>query len=171
MKHILLLLATLTLAASVPLLSAGRVSAAHSTHAVHTPSQRSSNMRRSYPHPLAQQSFSGYFPIIPFMGHGARGTVHVTIRGGQTVTTVSVYGVAPYSVHAIHIHAGSCASAYTGIHLYILGILSTNAAGAGSVSGYGPAPYIPGSRYVIVYDSLAPAVIVGCANLGSLARM
>jgi hypothetical protein len=112
--------------------------------------------------------FAGSFPVLSVGGSGVRGSVRVNIRGSQVTTTVSLAGLAPFSDHAIHIHAGGCASPYTGFHLFVLGFVMANGSGQGATSGFGPSPYTPGARYVIVYSNLAPITIVGCANLGPL---
>jgi hypothetical protein len=113
-------------------------------------------------------NFAGSFPVLSAGGSGVRGSVRVSIRGSQVTTSVSLAGLAPFTDHAIHIHAGSCASPYTGFHLFVLGFVMANVSGQGATSGFGPSLYIPGARYVIVYSSLAPITIIGCSNLGTL---
>lgn len=103
-------------------------------------------------------------------GSAARGLVRVTPRGAQVLVGVQVSGLAAGSTHAIHVHIGSCAAPYSGLHLYILGFLRASGSGGGAVQGYVPAFYLAGPRYVIVYAGLAPTTIIGCANLGQLMR-
>lgn len=109
---------------------------------------------------------TGSFPILPAGGSGVYGHVSVAVRAMETDLSVSVGGLPAMSSHAIHIHAGTCQNPYGGMHLYILGTLTANRFGNGVVNGFGPRPYAPYSRYVIVYASLAPDSIIGCANLG-----
>jgi hypothetical protein len=111
---------------------------------------------------------SGTFPIYSFAGTRVGGNVSVTAQGSRVNLTVNASGLVPFSPHAVHVHAGSCRAAYTGIHLYILGFPTANSAGRLTVQGSGPSPYTSGSDYVIVYANTTAAVIVGCANLSTL---
>lgn len=149
------LLGTLSLA----LLPSRHAFAQRTVHAKH---------RAPVSHRQASHVHSGDFPVFAFRGAATRGDVHVTQSGSQTNLTVQLSGLAPMTVHATHIHAGSCANAYGGFHLYILGYLRANAFGSGSVQGFGPSLYVPYSRYVIVYAGVNPFTIIGCANLGPL---
>jgi hypothetical protein len=111
---------------------------------------------------------SATFPIYSLGGTRVGGSVSVTAQGSRVYLTVNASGLVPFSTHAIHVHAGSCRTAYTGMHLYILGFPTANGAGRLTARGLGPSPYMAGSDYVIVYANTAPSLIVGCANLGPL---
>ncbi len=107
------------------------------------------------------------FALFPFGNAGARGTVTVRLRSSGFVVSVAAQNLAPGTAHSIHLHAGSCRAAVTGTHLLILGTIVANGAGSGSLATHVGLPYTIG-RYVIVYASLSPATIIGCADLGTI---
>jgi hypothetical protein len=109
----------------------------------------------------------GAFPLIPFGMRGAVGSVVVSAQGGSFAVTVSARNLAPGSMHTVHLHFGSCAGAYLGRHIVVLGTMTANGAGSGTVSASLGFPYATG-RYVIVYSSLAAVTIIGCADLGPI---
>ena len=113
---------------------------------------------------------SGTFPLVAVSGSHASGLVQVTDRAGSFVASVSVQGLASGmpTLHTVHIHAGSCANPYGGLHLTVLGLLHASAAGAGTLSAPLAPFYVANGHYVIVYANTSPQVIVGCANLTSL---
>jgi hypothetical protein len=113
---------------------------------------------------------SGGFAIIPIGRSNVRGSVQVSQGGGRFVATVSVGGLPTgmATLHTVHIHLGSCANPYAGMHLTVLGILGANGAGAGSFSAPLAGTYLSSGRYLIIYANLEATVIVGCANLGAL---
>jgi hypothetical protein len=120
--------------------------------------------------PPAPTVRSAAFPLLAIGGSRVSGQVQVTERDGAFVAGVSVRGLAAgtATLHAVHIHAGSCANPYGGIHLTVLGLLRTDPTGMGMLTA-GLAPvYVANGRYVIVYSTTAPQVIVACANLMSL---
>ena len=112
----------------------------------------------------------GTFPIVGIGRSGLSGLVQVSHSGNGFVATVSVRGlpIGMATAHAVHIHLGSCANPYGGMHLTVLGILGTSAAGTGSLSAPLAGIYVSSGRYVIIYAGLAARVIVGCANLAAL---
>ena len=114
---------------------------------------------------------SGSFPLLAIGGSHASGVVQVTDRAGSFVATVSVQGLASgmQTLHAVHIHAGSCANPYGGLHLTVLGLLRGGPAGTGMLTAPLAPFYVASGHYVIVYANTAPQVIVGCANLMALA--
>ena len=114
---------------------------------------------------------SGSFPLLAVGGSHASGVVQVTDRAGSVVATVSVQGLASgmQTLHAVHIHAGSCANPYGGLHLTVLGLLRSGPAGTGMLTAPLAPFYVANAHYVIVYANTAPQVIVGCANLMPLA--
>lgn len=112
--------------------------------------------------------FSRNFPLVAIGGSRVMGQVQITDRNGSFVAGVSVAGLPPGTLHPIHIHAGSCANPYGGMHLTVLGLLWAGPAGVGSLTtGLAPV-YVASGRYVIVYASTSRQVIVGCADLMSL---
>jgi hypothetical protein len=113
---------------------------------------------------------AGAFPVLGFNGNPAHGSVSVVATASGTSLRVQVGGLAPGTTHAIHIHAGTCTTPYFGVHLYVLGFLTANGFGAGTVQGVGPRPYLAGRYYVIVYEGVDPGRIIACANLGPLSR-
>ena len=105
--------------------------------------------------------------LIAIGGSRTNGFVELTDRNGSFVATVSAGGLAP-GLHTVHIHRGSCANPYAGMHLTVLGILAANASGAGTlVAGLGSV-YLSPANYLIVYATTSPQVIVGCAGLVAL---
>jgi hypothetical protein len=110
---------------------------------------------------------AGSFPLLPFGARGAVGSVMVSAQNRVFSVAVSARNLAPGSLHTVHLHAGSCAGAYLGRHILVLGTMAAGGAGAGSVSTSVAFPYASG-RYVIVYSSLAAVTIIGCADLGPI---
>ncbi|HLJ67170.1 MAG TPA: hypothetical protein VKX16_07395 [Chloroflexota bacterium] len=117
---------------------------------------------------VRHRDLHGYFPVFSLAGTATRGVVSAVQHAGNTSLTVSVSGLAPYSIHAVHVHLGSCRAPYAGAHIYVLGFLRANSRGYASVTGPGLSPYYPATTYVIIYNSAVPALIVGCATLGRL---
>jgi hypothetical protein len=119
------------------------------------------------PTPLVR---TGIFQLVAIGGSHASGLVQVTERNGSFVASVSVRGLAPgmASVHTVHIHAGTCANPYGGLHLTVLGLLRTGPTGAGMVTAPLAPFYVANGHYVIVYANTSAQVIVGCANLAAL---
>jgi len=78
------------------------------------------------------------------------GLVQVTDRGGSFVADLSVR-VLPagmLTVHMVHIHAGSCANPYGGIHLTVLGLIRADSTGAGMLAAPLAPVYVANGRYV-----------------------
>ena len=114
---------------------------------------------------------TGTFPLIAIGGSHVSGLVQVTDRDGSFVADVSVRGLPPgmSTLHTVHIHAGSCANPYGGLHLTVLGLLRAGPTGAGMLMAPLAPVYVANGHYVIVYANTAPQVILGCANLMALA--
>lgn len=106
-------------------------------------------------------------PLIAIGGSRVSGFVQVTEQNGSLGATVSARGLAP-GLHTVHIHRGSCANPYAGIHLTVLGLLAANDSGAGILTAGIGSVYVAPGRYVIVYASTTPQIIVGCADLVAL---
>lgn len=119
--------------------------------------------------PVAPVVLTRTFALMSAGASFVRGTVQVTERNGAFTASVNAAGLPPSTLHTVHIHLGSCANPYGGMHLTVLGLLGTNAAGTGTLTA-GLAPvYVSPGHYVIVYATSSPQLIAGCANLGSLA--
>ena len=114
---------------------------------------------------------SASFPLLAIGGSHTSGVVQITDRAGSFVATISVQGLASgmQTVHTVHIHAGSCANPYGGVHLTVLGLLRAGPGGAGTLTAPLAPFFVANAHYVIVYSNTAPQVIVGCANLMTLA--
>jgi hypothetical protein len=108
------------------------------------------------------------FPLVAIGGSRVAGLVQITDRDGSFVAGVSVVGLRPGTLHIIHVHAGSCANPYGGMHLTVLGLLHAGPGGAGSLTAGLASVYVASGRYIIVYATTSPQVIVGCANLTAL---
>ena len=109
------------------------------------------------------------FSLIAVGGSFVNGVVQVTERNGAFMATVSARGLpGGSSLHTVHVHLGSCANPYAGMHLTGLGLLASNAAGAGSLTAALAPVYVATGHYVIVYSNASSQVIVGCANLAPL---
>ncbi len=113
---------------------------------------------------------TGSFALMAVGGSFVRGVVQVTARDGVFTATVSAGGLPSggSTLHTVHVHLGSCANPYAGVHLTVLGVLGTNAVGAGTLTARLAPVYVSAGHYVIVYASTLPQVIVGCANLAAL---
>lgn len=122
---------------------------------------------RGAPPPIQPMIHRGSFPLIPFGARGASGTVMVTADGMGFTLSVAAAGLVPGSAHSVHLHAGSCASAFIARHLLILGTMVGNGMGGGAIPSRVGLAYSLG-RYVIVYANLSPATIIGCADLGPI---
>jgi len=122
---------------------------------------------RAAPPPIQPMIHRGSFPLIPFGARGASGAVTVTADGMGFTVSVAAAGLPPGSAHSVHLHAGSCASAFFGRHLLILGTMVGNGTGGGALSTRVGLSYSTG-HYVIVYANLSPAMIIGCADLGPI---
>lgn len=111
------------------------------------------------------------FRLMAVGGSFVSGVVQVTDRNGAFTAAVRATALpsGASTLHAVHIHLGSCANPYGGMHLTVLGLLGANSAGAGTLTAPLAPVYVSAGHYVIVYASTSPQVIVGCANLASLA--
>lgn len=120
--------------------------------------------------PPVAMVLSRTFPLVGVGGSHASGRVQVTEREGAFVADVSVRGLASgaATLHTVHIHAGSCANPYGGVHLTVLGLLRVNTTGAGMLTAPLAPVYVANGHYVIVYANTSPQVILGCANLMAL---
>lgn len=86
-------------------------------------------------------------------------------RNGFLSATVVVHGVANGSIHTVHIHLGSCANPYGGMHLTVLGLLAGDASNSGGFTAAIAPGYVSSGHYVIVYSTSSPIRIIACANL------
>jgi hypothetical protein len=113
---------------------------------------------------------SASFPLVAVGGSRVSGVVQVTERDGAVVAGVSARGLfaGTTTLHTVHIHAGSCANPYGGIHLTVLGLLQASPAGVGMLTAPLAPVYVATGHYLIVYSTTSPQVIVGCANLMAL---
>lgn len=120
--------------------------------------------------PPVPMVLSRTFPLVGVGGSHASGLVQVTEGEGAFVADVSVRGLASgaATLHAVHLHAGSCANPYGGVHLTVLGLLRVDTTGGGMLTAPLAPFYVANGHYVIVYASTSPQVIVGCANLMAL---
>ena len=93
---------------------------------------------------------TGSFPLIAIGGSHISGLVQVTDRGGSFVADLSVRGLPArmLTVHTVHIHAGSCANPYGGIHLTVLGLIRADSTGAGMLAAPLAPVYVANGRYV-----------------------
>jgi hypothetical protein len=107
------------------------------------------------------------FPLVAIGSSHASGVVQITDRAGSFVATVSVQGLASgmQTLHSVHIHAGSCANPYGGLHLTVLGLLRAGPTGTGMLTAPLAPFYVANGHYLIVYSNALPQVIEGCANL------
>jgi hypothetical protein len=103
--------------------------------------------------------------IKPLVAGGAFGSVTEVIGSGGARLQIAVQGLMPGSVHAIHDHLGNCAAANASQHLTVLAIARANGAGMISVTVPVSRFLTGGNRIVIVYQTAAPQLITGCANL------
>ena len=78
---------------------------------------------------------------------------------------IVVRGLVPGSVHAIHDHLGNCGAANASQHLTVLAISRANGAGVISVTVPVSQFLMGANRIVIVYQTAAPNLITGCADL------
>jgi hypothetical protein len=105
------------------------------------------------------------YAITALAAGGPTGTVSAT-PGSMVVTLrVTVLGLAPRSVHTIHDHLGSCASAPASRHLSVLTTAMADAAGMIRFDVAVPMFQSGSGRIVIVYATTRPDVITGCAQL------
>jgi hypothetical protein len=87
------------------------------------------------------------------------------MSGGGNQLQIVVTGLVPGSVHAIHDHLGNCGAANASQHLTVLSISRANGAGVISMTVPVSQFFIGANRIVIVYQTAAPDLITGCANL------
>ena len=120
--------------------------------------------------PAAPEVLSRGFVLMAVGGSFVRGRVEVIARNGATTATVSASGLPSGGsrLHTVHIHLGSCANPYGGMHLTVLGLLVASPAGTGTLTAPLAPVYVSAGHYVIVYASTSPQVIVACANLAAL---
>jgi hypothetical protein len=115
---------------------------------------------------------SASFPLLAVGGSGTGGSVGITALAARSFSVSLVVHGLPSGVltaHTVHVHAGSCAAPYAGRHLYVLGTLVGDRQGMGTLHATGPGAYVAPGRYLIVYASSSPDVIVGCADLAPVA--
>jgi len=91
------------------------------------------------------------------------GMALVDSREGSYTLTVQVSGMAPGSVHSVHLHFGTCPTA--GVHLLVLGTLHAGPAGTASVVLRLPGTFVGDGRFVIVYVGPSAGPLGGCAQL------
>lgn len=120
------------------------------------------------PRPVIAPALSRGFAVLPFGGSQVSGVIAIQSGVGFDTATVSLRGLAASGLHAIHVHLGSCANPYAGVHLTVLGFLGATSAGTGTLQAAIAPGYLSAGHYVIVYASTAPQRIVGCANLAPL---
>lgn len=108
------------------------------------------------------------FALLPVAGSGAFGSVTVLQRNGFFSATVVVHGVANGSIHTVHIHLGSCANPYGGMHLTVLGLLAGDASNSGGLTAAIAPVYVSTGHYVIVYATNSPVSIIACTNLAAI---
>ncbi|HZB97245.1 MAG TPA: CHRD domain-containing protein, partial [Candidatus Sulfotelmatobacter sp.] len=78
----------------------------------------------------------------------ANGTADLSIEGGQLKVSISAHGLTPNSLHAAHIHGGSCSSEGSVVHP----LPDLKADGGGNVSTTATIPgvtTIPGSGWYV----------------------
>ncbi|HEY6378684.1 MAG TPA: hypothetical protein VI316_05845 [Candidatus Dormibacteraeota bacterium] len=103
--------------------------------------------------------------ILPLVAGGASGSVtEVTGAGGRRLQ-ITVQGLAPGSVHAIHDHLGSCGGANASQHLTVLAIATADSAGMIRITVPVSSFLFGAGRIVIVYQTASPKLITGCADL------
>jgi hypothetical protein len=124
----------------------------------------------STPEPPAPMAAT--FPLVAIGGSGVSGTVAVTAPDARSFSvSLSLRGLRTgmLTAHTVHLHAGGCAAPYAGLHLTVLGTLLGDRSGAGGLEVTDPNRYVAPGRYLIVYATTSPAVILACADLGPLA--
>jgi hypothetical protein len=112
------------------------------------------------------------FPLVAIGGSGVSGRVVVTAADARSFSvSLSLRGLPTgrLTAHTVHLHAGGCAAPYAGLHLTVLGTLLGDRSGAGGLEVTDPNRYVAPGRYLIVYATTSPAVILACADLGPLA--
>lgn len=110
----------------------------------------------------------GTFPVLPFGGTTVHGTLRVQAGVGFDTSALVLNGLPVGTVHAVHIHLGSCANPYGGVHLTVVGLLSAGPGGSGALAAPIAPTYLSAGHYLIVYASPSPQRIVACGNLGLL---
>jgi hypothetical protein len=91
------------------------------------------------------------------------GTVSVATLPGAYTVRVQAAGMAPGSVHSVHLHFGGCPSA--GIHILVLGSLNANSAGAAVLVATLRGTYMGDGRFVIIYVGPGAGPLGACAGL------
>ena len=91
------------------------------------------------------------------------GQVTITPMAGAYRLQVQAMGLAPGSVHSVHLHFGNCPS--TGVHITVLGTVVADAAGSGSLTVTLVRPYSGAGRFVIVYVGPSAGPLAACAQL------
>jgi hypothetical protein len=107
---------------------------------------------------------AGVFPIEPRFP-GEAGSVTVTVGPGGADYHVVITGLVAGSVHAVHVHFGSCANVSRSTHLAILTIGAANGAGRLVFDSILPARDAGRGRILIVYNAAQPFLVIGCASL------
>ena len=102
------------------------------------------------------------FPLMA-VAEAVRGQVTITPLAGVYRLQVQATGLAPGSVHSVHLHFGSCPS--TGVHVSVLGTVVGDAAGSGSLILTVQRPYSADGRFVIVYVGPSAGPLAACAQL------
>jgi hypothetical protein len=117
--------------------------------------------RAPTPQPPAPMTFA----ITPLFPGGAAGTITALRSSSGAHYHVVVTGLVPRSVHTIHDHTGTCASANGSTHLAVLATATANSRGVIVFDATVPGFDFGAGRIVIVYDSARPILITGCAAL------
>jgi hypothetical protein len=103
-----------------------------------------------------------HFPLVQAT-EPVRGEVIITPAPGSYRLQVQAAGLAPGSVHAVHVHFGTCPSA--GVHIAALGAMVAGPGGNASLDVGLGVPYRGDGRFVIVYAGPAPGPLAACAQL------
>ncbi len=105
------------------------------------------------------------FGLVPVGGSMTSGSILVQPVNGLLRATLSARGLLPGTVHTVHIHLGTCANPYGGLHLTVLGVMFAASDGTGFLSAPIAPVYLSSGHYLIVYANNAPQRIIACANL------
>ncbi len=105
------------------------------------------------------------FGLVPVGGSMTSGSILVQPVNGLLRATLSARGLLPGTVHTVHIHLGTCANPYGGLHLTVLGLMFAASDGTGFLSAPIAPVYLSSGHYLIVYANNAPQRIIACANL------
>jgi hypothetical protein len=117
------------------------------------------------PPPPPPASSARTVAILPLVTGGASGSVTELSGAGGLRLQVTVQGLVPGSVHAIHDHLGGCGGANASEHLTVLTIATADSAGMIRVTVPVSSFLTGAGRIVIVYQTASPRLITGCADL------